>query len=137
MNWYLAAFKKYAEFSGRATRQEYWMFVLFNMVFASAASLLDGFLGLNYAGSYGGNYGLINGLYSLILFIPGLAVTVRRLHDTKRSGWFLLIALIPIIGWIRIIVVLAKAGENGYNKYGADPQESNSDGFSSVLDGNI
>jgi uncharacterized membrane protein YhaH (DUF805 family) len=136
MNWYLEALKKYAEFSGRATRQEYWMFVLFNFVFSSAASLLDGFIGLTYGENYG-TYGLINSIYSLVLFIPGLSVTVRRLHDTTRSGWFMLIALIPIIGWIKIIVVLASRGVEGPNKYGADPQGSNSDAFSSVLDGNI
>lgn len=131
MNWYLAVLKKYAEFSGRARRQEYWMFVLFNFVIASAATLIDELLG------YRGDYGLLNSLYSLAIFIPGLAVTVRRLHDTDKSGWFLLIALIPVIGWIWIIVVLATAGVRGANKYGADPKDNNSDGFSSVLDGNI
>lgn len=136
MNWYLQALKKYAEFAGRATRQEYWMFVLFNFVFASAASLLDGFIGLTFGENYG-NYGLINSTYSLVLFIPGLAVTVRRLHDTTRSGWFMLIGLIPIIGWIKIIIVLASRGITGPNKYGHDPQEGNSDVFSSVLDSDI
>ena len=133
MNWYLKALKKYAEFSGRATRQEYWIFVLFNLVFSSAATWLDRLLGVTYAG----DYGFINSLYTLVLFIPGLAVTVRRLHDTSKSGWFLLLFFIPLIGWIWIIIVLATAGDKGSNKYGADPQESNSDGFSSVLDGNI
>lgn len=131
MNWYLTVFKKYAEFTGRARRQEYWMFVLFNFIFASAATLLDEFIG------YGGNYGILNSLYSLVVFIPGLAVSVRRLHDTDKSGWFLLIVLIPIIGWIWIIVVLATEGVRGANKYGPDPKNNNSEGFSSVLDGNI
>lgn len=114
MNWYLAVLKKYAEFNGRARRQEYWMFILFNMIFATAASILDYILG---TGS------IINLIYSFAVLIPGIAVGVRRLHDTGRSGWMLLIGLIPIIGWIWVFVLLVSDSTPGENEYGQNPKE--------------
>jgi len=119
MKWYLMALKKYAQFNGRSRRKEYWMFILFNMAFAIVAMLLDNVLGL--ANETVG-YGPIYGIYSLAVFIPGLAVSVRRLHDVNKSGWMLLIALIPLIGAIWLIVLLATDGTKGPNQYGPDPK---------------
>ena len=117
MNWYIQVLKKYAVFSGRARRKEYWMFVLFNIIFAVVAVILDNILGTSFQGA---GYGLFYLLYGLAVIIPSIAVGVRRLHDTDRSGWWLLICLIPIIGGIWLIVLLATAGTAGENKYGAD-----------------
>lgn len=119
MNWYIQVLKKYAVFSGRARRKEYWMFVLFNIIFAVVAVILDNILGTSFQGA---GYGLFYLLYGLAVIIPSIAVGVRRLHDTDRSGWWLLICLIPIIGGIWLIVLLATAGTAGENKYGADPK---------------
>ena len=119
MNWYIQVLKKYAVFSGRARRKEYWMFVLFNIIFAVLAIILDNILGTSFQGA---GYGLFYLLYGLAVIIPSIAVGVRRLHDTDRSGWWLLICLIPIIGGIWLIVLLATAGTAGENKYGADPK---------------
>jgi len=119
MEWYLMALKKYAQFNGRSRRKEYWMFVLFQMIFAIVAMLLDNVLGL--ANETVG-YGPIYGVFALAMFIPGLAVGVRRLHDVNKSGWMLLISLIPLIGAIWLIVLLATEGTKGPNQYGPDPK---------------
>ncbi len=102
MEYFMQALKQYADFNGNTKRKDYWMFVLFYILFAGVASILDNFLGLR--GSYG--TGAIGGIYSLALIIPSLAAGVRRLHDTGKSGWWMLISLIPIIGWIWLIVLL-------------------------------
>lgn len=103
MKFYLDALKNYANFEDRANRQEYWMFVLFNIIFSLVASLLDYIFGITF-GSLGS--GPIDILYSLALLIPSLAITVRRLHDINKSGWMILISLIPILGWIWILILL-------------------------------
>jgi uncharacterized membrane protein YhaH (DUF805 family) len=113
MNWYLKVLKQYADFNGRARRQEYWMFVLFNIIFSIVAGVLDAALG---------TWGAVGGLYGLAMLIPGLAVSVRRLHDIGKSGWMLLIALIPLIGTIWLIVLLATDGAPGNNQYGDNPK---------------
>jgi uncharacterized membrane protein YhaH (DUF805 family) len=95
MNWYLQALKKYTVFTGRARRMEYWFFVLFNILISAALSVVDYFTG-TYSDVY--HTGLLGGLYSLGVLLPAIAVTVRRLHDTGRSGWWILIALVPVIG---------------------------------------
>jgi uncharacterized membrane protein YhaH (DUF805 family) len=118
MEWYLAVLKKYAVFSGRARRKEYWMFFLFNLIFSFAAIILDNILGT--ASSRTG-YGLLNTFYTLAVFIPSLALSIRRLHDVDKSGWFLLIVLIPIIGAIWLLILACTHGTVGDNKYGADP----------------
>ena len=123
MNWYLKVLKNYATFSGRARRKEYWMFILFNMIFAILAMVLDRIMGLAIGGM---GYGFIYIFYSLALLIPGLAVSVRRLHDVGKSGWFLFIALIPIIGSIWLLVVLCTNGNAGENAYGPDPKNQSS-----------
>jgi len=108
MEWYLKVLKQYGDFSGRARRKEYWMFFLFNTIFAGVASAIDPAL---YA------------IYVLALFIPGLAVGVRRLHDVGKSGWMFFIVLIPLIGPIWLFVLALSDSNPGENKYGANPKE--------------
>mgnify|MGYP006074627261 FL=1 len=121
MNWYLKVMKQYADFDGRARRTEYWMFVLFNIIFSVVAVVLDNVLGIAMEGI---GYGPLYGLYVLAMIIPSLAVAVRRLHDTGKSGWMLLIALIPIIGSIWLLVLYATDGNPGENEYGSNPKET-------------
>jgi len=120
MNYYLKVLQNYATFSGRARRSEYWYFVLFNMIFAIVAVILDNVLGTAIEGV---GYGPIYGLYVLAVFLPGLAVSVRRLHDVGKSGWFFFIVLIPLIGAIWLLVLMAKDSNVGENEYGAYPKE--------------
>lgn len=118
MEYYIGVLKKYAEFNGRARRKEYWMFVLFNIVIAMGLGVVDGILSAildNQVNPFGG-------LYSLAILLPSIAVAVRRLHDTGRSGWNYFIVLIPIVGAILMIIWLVKEGDVGPNQYGADPK---------------
>lgn len=118
MEWYLKVLKQYAVFGGRAQRKEYWMFVLFNILISIALTVVDGLTGtLNEQG-----YGLLSGVYSLAVLIPSIAVAVRRLHDTGRSAWWLLIVLIPLIGAIVLLVFMVLDSEPGSNDYGASPK---------------
>lgn len=121
MNWYLAVLKNYAGFSGRARRKEYWMFALFYSIFAVVAIILDNLFGTAIEGA---SYGLIYCLYVLAFFIPGLAVAVRRLHDVGKSGWMILIALIPLIGAIWLLVLMVTDSTPGANEYGSNPKEA-------------
>ena len=113
MNWYLEVLKKYAVFSGRARRKEYWMFFLFNIIIIFVLGYVDGLFG---------RYGIVNTLYSLAILIPGIAVSIRRLHDTNRSGWWLLIGFVPIIGAIVLIVYMVQDSTPSENQYGANPK---------------
>lgn len=115
MNWYIKVIKQYIDFKGRARRKEYWMFVLFNAIFSIVAILIDRQIGLNF--------NVIDTLYSLFVLLPGLAVSVRRLHDIGKGGGWIFISLIPIIGWIWLIVLTATEGEHAENRFGADPKE--------------
>jgi uncharacterized membrane protein YhaH (DUF805 family) len=119
MNWYLKALKNYAGFSGRARRREYWMFFLFNIIFLVVAVLLDNLFGTAMENV---GFGLFYFLYALAILIPSLAVCVRRLHDTGKSGWFILISLIPIIGGIWLLVLMFIDGNPGENQYGPNPK---------------
>ncbi|OOF86684.1 hypothetical protein BKG93_02140 [Rodentibacter ratti] len=119
MNWYLSVLKNYATFSGRARRKEYWMFCLFSFIISIALSILDGIFGLI---NYETGLGVLSGLYTLAVFIPALAVSVRRLHDTNRSGWWLLINFIPLVGFIIFLVFMCLDSKTGDNKYGAYPK---------------
>jgi uncharacterized membrane protein YhaH (DUF805 family) len=119
MSWYIAVLKKYAVFSGRARRKEFWMFVLFNVIFSIVATLLDRVLGTR-VGEMGN--GWISILYSLAVLIPSLAVAVRRLHDIGKSGWWLLISLIPLIGAIWLLILYIKDSQPGDNQYGPNPK---------------
>lgn len=122
MEWYLKVVRdNYTNFNGRARRKEYWMFALFNIIFAIVAMILDNVLGIAMEEI---GYGPLYGLYALALFIPGLAVGVRRLHDVGKSGWMMLIALIPLIGSIWLLVLFVTEGNKGSNKYGEDPKDN-------------
>lgn len=118
MNWYLEVLKKYADFSGRARRKEYWFFTLFNIIFSLPLTLLDIWLGL----ADRSGWGPLGGIYTLAVFIPALAVLVRRLHDTGRSGWWFLIALVPCVGGIILLVYLVEDSHPGDNQYGPNPK---------------
>lgn len=120
MNWFLKVLKQYADFSGRARRKEYWMFVLFNVIFGIVAMILDNILGIAMEGI---GYGPIYGLYLLALIIPGLAVAVRRLHDIGKSGWMFLIILIPFVGAVWLLVLFCTDSQEGENKWGQNPKE--------------
>jgi uncharacterized membrane protein YhaH (DUF805 family) len=118
MEWYLLPWKRFAEFGGRSRRKEYWMFTLFNMAIAIVLTILslvfrESGIAIIFSG--------ISFIYFLAAFIPGLAVTVRRLHDSGKSAWWLLIALVPIIG-LAIIVLLALDSEPAANQYGPNPK---------------
>ncbi len=137
MEWYLKVLNQYADFEGRARRQEYWMFALINVLITIVPYILaivfsDSAFGLIFMATYI--------LYSLAVLVPGLAVLVRRLHDTNRSGWWFFIAFIPIVGPIVLLVWLATAGTYGFNDYGADPKDPEAAGMyqdSSILDADI
>ena len=115
MNWYIAVLKKYAVFSGRAGRTEYWMFVLFNFIFSLAASLI-GVL------TFGILY-IVSIAYGIAVFVPALAVGVRRLHDIGKSGWYWFIILIPLAGPIWFLVLMCTDSQPGDNQYGPNPKE--------------
>ena len=119
MNWWLIAMKKYVDFSGRARRSEYWMFFLFNMIFGFGALVLDMLLG---SVSEGSMYGLFYGLFSLAIMIPSLSVTVRRLHDVGKSGWWIFISLITFIGGIWLFILTITDSQPGENAYGPSPK---------------
>lgn len=129
MKWYLKVLKQYADFSGRARRTEYWMFILFNLIFGMVAMGIDNFLGITFQfTNIDGNplpffYGYVYLLYCLFVLIPGLAVTVRRLHDVGKSGWMLLIALIPLVGAIWLLVLFCTDSQEGSNKWGENPKQ--------------
>ena len=120
MNYYLKVLQNYATFSGRARRSEYWYFVLFNMIFAIVAVVLDNVFETAIEGI---GYGPIYGLYVLAVFLPGLAVAVRRLHDVGKSGWMFFIVLIPLIGSIWLLVLFCTDSQQGTNKWGPNPKE--------------
>ena len=120
MNWYFEVWKKYAVFEGRARRKEYWFFQLFNVLAIIVLAVLDATL--ENTGPATDFLGVLSGLYILASFLPGLAVLVRRLHDTNRSGWFSLLGFIPLVGLIVLIFVI-EDGTPGPNKYGPDPKQ--------------
>lgn len=122
MNYYLDVLKKYAQFEGRARRAEYWYFGLFNVIVSIVLGILDSVLGLIIFE----NTGTIGFIYSLAVLIPGFAVSVRRLHDVGKSGWFSLIVLIPVVGAIWLLVLSVRDGDPGINQYGANPKNPNS-----------
>ena len=120
MNWYLKVLKQYADFNGRSRRKEYWMFVLINLIISWSLAILDNVFGT-------GLFTVISTIYSLVVLVPGLAVSVRRLHDIGKSGWYYLLVLLPIIGWIWLIVLFATDSEVGPNKWGQNPKEAGDD----------
>lgn len=117
MNWFLLAFQRFSDFHGRSRRKEYWMFFLFNLLFSAAIVIVDDILGFNEG------FGFLYVLYGLLVFIPSLALTVRRLHDIGKSGWMLLVSLIPLIGSIWLFILLVTEGDPHPNRYGPDPKQ--------------
>ena len=113
LKWYLEVLKQYAVFSGRARRKEYWLFVLFNTIIDLVLGVIEGLAS---------GPGILASIYSLAVLIPSIAVSVRRLHDTDRSGWWLLIVLIPLIGAIVLLVFMAQDSQPGENQYGPNPK---------------
>ena len=132
MKWFIKVLKQYADFSGRARRKEFWMFALFFMIFAYGTIVLDMKLGTTfkptseyYFGHFRGNYvggGAISFIYCMALIVPYVAVGVRRLHDIGKSGWYYFAALVPVIGWIILLVWFCKDGQVGENEYGLNPK---------------
>ena len=120
MEWYIKGINSYSDFNGRARRKEYWMFTLWNIIFALLASLLDYSFGIVYPLV---GYGPLYIAYALFVLVPGIAVAVRRLHDTGKSGWMYLVAFIPIAGLIWLLILFIKEGDQGNNAYGEDPKE--------------
>ena len=119
MNWYIEVLKKYATFSGRARRKEYWMFVLVNCLVAAGLGIIEAVM---RGGSSDG--AILANLYLLAVLLPSLAVAARRLHDTNRSGWLLLISLIPLVGAIVLLIFLVEDSRPGDNKYGPNPKSA-------------
>lgn len=113
MEYFIEAFRRFADFSGRATRKEYWMFVLFYTIFYLVLATLDAFLEILF----------LEVVFYLVTVIPSISIAARRLHDTGRSGWWQLILFIPLIGLIVLIVFLAQ-GSHGENEYGPNPKMS-------------
>ncbi|HEY2190834.1 MAG TPA: DUF805 domain-containing protein [Actinomycetospora sp.] len=126
MQWYLKALRQYADFSGRARRTEFWMFVLVNVIISVILGIIDSAIGTAslYAAGGTASYspGILGGIYGLAVLIPSIAVTVRRLHDTDRSGWWFFIQLIPVVGAIVMLVFACLEGTRGPNRFGADPK---------------
>ena len=106
-----SGFNKYVDFSGRSSRSETWWWVLFSLIANVVAVVLDGTVGS----------GLVGAIVTLGLFLPSLAVQVRRLHDLDRSGWWILISFVPIVGLILLVFWFCKKGTEGENRFGADP----------------
>jgi len=119
MNWYFIALKKYAVFSGRSRRKEYWYFYLFYILFIFVLTFIDVMIGTYDEVA---EIGLFAGVFILFMLIPLLAASVRRLHDTDRSGWWLLINLIPLIGVIVFTVFTLQDSKPGENQYGSSPK---------------
>lgn len=112
MEHFIAAYKQYADFQGRANRQKYWMFYLFYMIAYIVLSIIDAIIGTE---------GLLGGIFALGSLVPSLAIGARRLHDIDKSGWWQLLILIPIIGAIVLLVFFVTKGTNGDNRFGPDP----------------
>lgn len=120
----LTPLRRYADFNGRARRSEYWWYYLLTIILFTVMTLVEGAFGL---GGTVGPYGLLTMLLGLALLVPSPAAGVRRLHDTGRSGWWLLIALVPLIGAIVLLIFFVLNGEPGDNAYGPDPKALDND----------
>jgi uncharacterized membrane protein YhaH (DUF805 family) len=116
MNSYMDAMRRYVDFRGRTGRKDFWIYVLVYFIIYIIAAVIDGVV---FGRNIGQTLGILAGVVGLIHLVPGLAVSVRRLHDTDRSGWWILICLVPLIGWIWLIVLYCYAGTPGANRFGA------------------
>lgn len=123
--------QKYVTFSGRASRSEYWWFALFLILGSIAFGILDGILFRPMGGPEGhmaGGNGPLGGLFSLAMLLPSLAAGARRLHDTDRSGWWLLIALVPLVGFLVLLYFFVQPSMPGSNRFGSGPGGSGETG---------
>lgn len=116
MNWYFEVLKKYADFNGRARRSEFWMFTLISTIISVILYLIDKRI------MPGSGIQLLYTVYSLAVLVPSLAVSVRRLHDSGRSGWWILINVIPILGQLVYLVFLVQDSQPAANHYGSSPK---------------
>ena len=114
MNYYTSVLKNYAVFNGRTARKGFWMFALINCIISIVIGIVFTALGDKHS--------VVNNLYSLAVLVPSLAVGARRLHDINKSGWWQLISLIPVIGWIWIIVLFCLDSDAGDNRFGVNPK---------------
>ncbi len=131
MNYFVMALKKYAVFSGRSRRAEYWYFILFSTIITFIVTFID----IAVSTGTGLDIQLLGTLYGLAVVLPSLGVLVRRLHDTGRSGWYVFISIIPVIGMIVLLVWLATDSQSGMNQYGPNPKEANSSANPSATNG--
>ena len=128
MHWYVKVLRAYAVLGGRAHRREYWMFTLVSAIVTVVAVLSDQVLGtatvivLGYQPDVEIHFGLLELIYSFAVLVPSWAVAVRRLHDIDRSGWWVLLTFVPIVGWIVLLVFAVQDGTRGANRFGADPK---------------
>lgn len=120
MEYMFMPLQRYADFSGRSRRKEYWMFLLGVIIVAIVLAIIEAVLGLD--GMVGGLYGPLTLLLVLVIFIPSLAVQVRRFHDQDKSGWFVLLGFIPLVGGLIVLVFMLLEGTRGPNQYGPDPK---------------
>ncbi len=131
MEWYLKVLKNYSVFSGRARRKEYWYFVLFNIIASMVCVYIDIYTGTFIPQS---GFGLLRGIYTLLVLVPSIAVSVRRLHDINFSGWWLLITLIPLVGVIVLLVLFVRDGTPTGNRFGENPKMADGIQFDSFGD---
>ena len=126
MKWFIKCLKHYADFSGRARRKEYWMFALFNIIFAIAWTFLAMIIFFATNKNTNPEIATLFSYYScyIVVMLPGMAVFIRRLHDVGKSGWMMLVSLIPIVGLIWLLVLMLTEGQQGENEYGPDPKTS-------------
>ena len=108
---YALFWKRWLDFAGRSRRREYWVPTVWNAVIVFVLSFCDGLV-------FGSNYPIISSVFSLVILVPGLAITIRRLHDTGRSGWWIFISLVPVIGVLVLLVLLVLDSEPKTNEYG-------------------
>lgn len=113
MEWYKKVLSNYANFEGRARRKEFWMFALFNLIIYFAIAVVEMMIG---------TYMILGSIYLLAVIVPSIAVAIRRMHDIGKSGWFLLIGLIPFLGALVLIYFYIQEGQRGANEYGSDPK---------------
>ena len=124
MEWMIMPLKRYADFSGRSRRKEYWMFVLFQILVMIPVVLIGATLGgIDDSGTGSGLFLVLIAIVLLIFLVPGLAVQVRRFHDQDKSGWFVLLGFIPYIGGIILFVFMCLEGTRGPNRFGPDPKD--------------
>ncbi|TVQ71104.1 MAG: DUF805 domain-containing protein [Balneolaceae bacterium] len=115
MHWYLEVLKQYAVFGGRSRRTEFWSFVLFHLIILIVLRIIDGFAGTSV---------MISTIYVLGVLLPMIAVSVRRLHDTDRSGWWLLAVFFPFLGVIVLLLFMAQDSDPKSNQYGSCPKQA-------------